>query len=77
MDPWIILTVGVGVGIVLGAAVAGLCLVKRPKKWTILLRMPKTLHRRLKHDAKGNMQSVSGEIISRLQQSVDDDHAQR
>ena len=31
MDPWIILTIGVSVGIVLGALVAAICLVERPQ----------------------------------------------
>jgi len=30
MDPWIILTIGVSVGIVLGALVAAICLVEGP-----------------------------------------------
>jgi hypothetical protein len=77
MDPWIILTIGVSIGIALGAGVAGLCLLERPRKWTILLRMPKGLHRRLSHHAKDHMQPLSGEIISRLQQSVDEDHTKR
>ena len=74
MDPWIILTIGVSVGIVLGAVVAAICLVERPHWWTIILRMPKGLHRRLRHDAKAHMQSLKNEIVSRLQQSVDEDH---
>ena len=31
MDPWIILTIGVSVGIVLGAGVAAICLVESPQ----------------------------------------------
>ena len=77
MDPWIILTIGVSVGIVLGALVAAICLVERPKWWTIILRMPKGLHRRLRHDAKNHMQSLKDEIVSRLQRSVDEDHPKR
>ena len=77
MEPWIILTIGVSVGILLGAVVAAICLVERPKWWTIILRMPKGLHRRLRHDAKNHMQSLSNEIVSRLQQSVDEDHRKR
>ena len=77
MDPWTILTIGVSVGIVLGALMAAICLVERPKWWTIILRMPKGLHRRLRHDAKNHMQSLKDEIVSRLQRSVDDDHPKR
>ena len=77
MDPWIILTIGVSVGIVLGALVAAICLVERPQWWTIILRLPKGLHRRLRHDAKHHMQSLKDEIVSRLQRSVDDDHPKR
>jgi hypothetical protein len=77
MEPWIILTIGVSIGIVLGTVVAAICLVERPQWWTIILRLPKGLHRRLRHDAKGHMQSLSSEIISRLRQSVDDDHPER
>jgi len=77
IDPWIILTVGASVGILLGAGVAAICLVKRPQWWTILLRLPKGLHRRLRHHAKDHMQSVSDEIVSRLQRSVDEDHPKR
>ena len=76
-DPWTILTIGVSVGIVLGALVAAICLVERPKWWTIILRMPKGLHRRLRHDAKNHMQSLKDEIVSRLQRSVDEDHPKR
>jgi hypothetical protein len=70
---WIILILGISLGIALGAGVAGLALMQRPKRWTIILRMPKALHHRLRHEAKGRMQSVSGEIIERLKRSVDKD----
>jgi hypothetical protein len=73
LQPWIILTIGVSIGIVLGSVVAGIILMERPKWWTILLRMPKPLHRRLRHRAKDHMQPLSTEIVSRLEQSVDGD----
>src|SRR5262245_9954169 len=49
MDPWTILTIGVSVGIVLGAAVAAICLVGRPQCRRVMAVPHNTPAKRLRH----------------------------
>jgi hypothetical protein len=62
--------VGLVIGIALGAVVAGLALMGRPRRWVVCLRLPKELHRRLREEATDHMCSLKAEIISRLEASL-------
>ncbi len=73
-DRWSIamsITVAAVVGLVIGLALGatGLALMGRPRWWTVCLRLPEELHRRLREEATDHMCSLKGEIISRLQAS--------
>jgi hypothetical protein len=61
--------VGLIIGIALGAGIAGLALMERPRRWVVCLRLPEELHRRLREEATDHMCSLKAEIISRLQAS--------
>ena len=60
---------GLIIGIALGAAVAGLSRMERPRRWVVCVRLPEELHRRLREEATDHMCSLKAEIISRLQAS--------
>ena len=60
---------GLVIGIALGAIIAGLVLMKRPRRWVVCLRLPEEPHRRLREEATDHMCSLKAEIITRLQAS--------
>ena len=60
---------GLIIGIALGAAIAGLALMERPRRWVVCIRLSEELHRRLREEATDHMCSLKGEIISRLRAS--------
>jgi len=60
---------GLIVGLMLGATVAGLALMERPRRWVVCLRLPEELHRRLREEATDHMCSLKAEMLSRLQAS--------
>jgi len=60
---------GLVIGIALGAIIAGLVLMERPRRWVVCLRLPEGLHRRLREEATDHMCSLKAEIITRLQAS--------
>ena len=60
---------GLIIGIALGAAIAGLALMERPRRWVVCIRLSEELHRRLREEATDHMCCLKGEIISRLQAS--------
>jgi plasmid stability protein len=43
--------------------------VGRPRWWTVCLRLPEELHRRLRQEATDHMCSLKAEIINRLEAS--------
>ena len=55
--------------IALGAIIAGLVLMERPRRWVVCIRLPEELHRRLREEATDHMCSLKAEIITRLQAS--------
>jgi len=61
---------GLIIGIAIGAAIAGLALMERPRRWVVCLRLPEELHRRLREEATDHMCSLKAEIISRLDASL-------
>ena len=64
------ITVGAVVGLIIGLMVGvALGLMGGPRWWTVCLRLPEELHRRLREEATDHMCSLKGEIISRLQAS--------
>jgi hypothetical protein len=60
---------GLIIGIALGAAIAGLALMERPRRWVVCIRLSEELHRRLREKATDHMCSLKGEIINRLRAS--------
>jgi uncharacterized membrane-anchored protein YhcB (DUF1043 family) len=64
---------GLVIGIAIGAIIAGLVLMERPRRWVVCLRLPEELHRRLREEATDHMCSLKAEIISRLQASFSDE----
>jgi len=64
---------GLIVGLMLGAIIAGLVLMERPRRWVVCLRLPEELHRRLREEATDHMCSLKAEMISRLQASFGND----
>ena len=64
---------GLVIGIAIGAIIAGLVLMERPRRWVVCLRLPEELHRRLREEATDHMCSLKAEIISRLQASLSDE----
>ncbi|SRR6266446_1761708 len=60
---------GLVIGIALGAIIAGLVLMERPRRWVVCLRLPEELHRRLREEATVAGWSLKAEMISRLQAS--------
>ena len=60
---------GLIIGLMLGATVAGLALMERPRRWVVCLRLPEELHRRLREEATDHMCSLKAEMLSRLQAS--------
>ena len=60
---------GLVIGIALGAIIAGLVLMERPRRWVVCLRLSEELHRRLREEATVAGWSLKAEIISRLQAS--------
>ena len=60
---------GLVIGIALGAIIAGLVLMERPRRWVVCLRLPEELHRRLREEATDHMCSLKAEIINRLEAS--------
>ena len=60
---------GLIIGLMVGAVIAGLALMERPRRWVVCLRLPEELHRRLREEATDHMCSLKAEIISRLQAS--------
>jgi hypothetical protein len=64
------ITVAAVVGLIVGLMVgAPLGLMGRPRWWTVCLRLPEELHRRLREEATDHMCSLKAEIITRLQAS--------
>jgi hypothetical protein len=61
---------GLIVGLMLGAIIAGLVLMERPRRWVVCIRLPEELHRRLREEATDHMCSLKAEIINRLQASL-------
>jgi hypothetical protein len=56
---------GLIVGLMLGAAIAGLALTeRRSRHWVVCLRLPQELHRRLREEATVAEWSLKAEIIS-------------
>ena len=66
---------GLIVGLMLGAIIAGLVLMERPRRWVVCLRLPEELHRRLREEATDHMCSLKAEMISRLQASFSQPNA--
>jgi hypothetical protein len=62
--------IGLIFGFTTGAIVAGLTL-EHPRRWTVSLRLPEVLHRRLSEEATDHMCSLKAEIIGRLETSFD------
>ena len=60
---------GLIIGLMVGAVIAGLALMERPRRWVVCIRLSEELHRRLSEEATDHMCSLKGEIISRLQVS--------
>ena len=60
---------GLIIGLMVGAVIAGLALMERPRRWVVCIRLSEELHRRLREEATDHMCSLKGEIISRLQAS--------
>ena len=60
---------GLIVGLMVGATIAGLVLMERPRRWVVCIRLPEELHRRLREEATDHMCSLKAEIITRLQAS--------
>jgi hypothetical protein len=60
---------GLIIGLALGAAIAGLALMERPRRWVVCIRLPEELHHRLREEATVAGWSLKAEIISRLQAS--------
>ena len=67
MSVTIAVVVGLIIGLALGAT--GLALMERPRWWTVCLRLPEELHRRLREEATVAGCSLKAEIINRLQAS--------
>ncbi len=67
MSVTIAVVVGLIIGLALGAT--GLALMERPRWWTVCLRLPEELHRRLREEATVAGWSLKAEIINRLQAS--------
>jgi hypothetical protein len=64
------ITVGAVVGLIIGLMVGvALGLMGGPRWWTVCLRLPEELHRRLREEATVAGWSLKAEIISRLQAS--------
>jgi Arc-like DNA binding domain len=64
------ITVAAVIGLIVGLMVGvPLGLVGRPRWWTVCLRLPEELHRRLREEATDHMCSLKAEIINRLQAS--------
>jgi hypothetical protein len=59
------------IGLTVGAIITGLVLMeRRSRHWIVCIRLPQELHRRLREEATDHMCSLKGEIISRLQASL-------
>lgn len=67
MTSTVIFIAGLAGGTVVGAIIAGVCLLERPRYWATAIRLPPHLHRQLRHAAKQRHRSLSTEIIGRLQ----------
>jgi hypothetical protein len=64
------ITVAAVIGLIVGLMVGvPLGLVGRPRWWTVCLRLPEELHRRLRQEATDHMCSLKAEIINRLEAS--------
>jgi hypothetical protein len=64
------ITVAAVVGLIIGLTVGvALGLMGGPRWWTVCLRLPEELHRRLREEATVAGWSLKAEIISRLQAS--------
>ena len=61
---------GLIIGLMVGAVIAGLALMERPRRWVVCIRLSEELHRRLSEEATDHMCSLKAEIISRLQASL-------
>ena len=61
---------GLIIGLMVGAVIAGLALMERPRRWVVCIRLSEELHRRLSEEATDHMCSLKTEIISRLQASL-------
>jgi len=60
---------GAGGQVAIGAAIAGLALMERPRRWVVCLRLPEELYRRLREEATVAGWSLKAEMITRLQAS--------
>jgi Arc-like DNA binding domain len=67
---WIMLAMGLVVGIAAGATVAAICLMDKPQWWTVCLRLPEPRRRQLSREARKNMRDLKAEIINRLEASL-------
>jgi hypothetical protein len=64
--------IGMIFGLMTGTVLAGLALMEHPRRWTVSLRLPEELHRRLSEEAADHMCSLKAEVINRLQASLPD-----
>ena len=70
------ITVAAVVGLIVGLMVGvALGLMGRPRWWTVCLRLPEELHRRLREEATVAEWSLKAEIINRLQASFGNDRS--
>jgi hypothetical protein len=60
---------GLIISLMVGAVIAGLALMERPRRWVVCLRLPEDLHHRLREEATVAGWSLKAEIISRLRAS--------
>jgi Arc-like DNA binding domain len=58
------------IGIALGAVVAWLGLMERPRRLVVYLRLPEELHHQLSEAATAHGWDLKAEIITRLQASL-------
>jgi hypothetical protein len=66
--------IGAAGGVVLGAFIAGLASMERPRRWTLVCRIPAELHNSIRRAAHGRGWSVRTEIKQRLSRPLKDPH---
>jgi hypothetical protein len=57
-------------GVALGTVIAGGVVLEREFFWTVCVRLPDALHRKLRRGAETNGWSLRTEVLRRLEQSV-------